>query len=163
MLNEQNDRLFEIDSESELRNYEIFQFLGSELQYSRKFYKAEIGGKIVGILNGGHGIKPQIEKIFDGLYIISTDMNIYLFNVQLQKIIDRKLDSIIYKIHIHSTGVIVACELDFYSLDLLNLNINWHTPFPSIITDFNIDQERIQIVTDGCVKYLIDLSNGNFC
>jgi len=155
-------KLFEVDSESELKNI-TRTILSTQAVSPRKFYKLEIGNTTIGILNEGYGMKPRIENISNGTYIISTDMNIYLFNAPLQKIIDRKLNSLVYEMYVYSEEIIVACELDFYSLDLLNLSINWHTSFSDVVTDFSINQYKVHIMTDDEAEYVVDLSNGNFC
>lgn len=83
-------KLFEVDSESELKNQENILLLIPNSEYQRKFYKIEIGNTILGVINEGHGIIPKIKEITEDIYLISSDFSIYFVDKCRQMVVEKK-------------------------------------------------------------------------
>jgi len=160
IIDNQDYKLFEFDSESELKNQGDVLILPLDIESPRKFYKIEIGNTVLGFLNGGHGIKPQVKRISNVLYSVSTDMDIFLVNIELEDIINKRLESIIYEVYPYSEVIIIICELDIYCVNYQELSIQWHIPIDDIITDYRINGDNIYVMTD-VTEYSIDLVTGN--
>ena len=91
LLDAPHFKLFEVDSESELKNQENILLLNPKIDYPKKFYKIEIGNTILGVLNEGHGIIPKIKEITgEDIYLISSDFSVYFIDINRQKIIEKK-------------------------------------------------------------------------
>lgn len=146
----------QLDSESELRDY-INQsegvMLGKQIENPSKYYQVELDlyGEecTIGILNGGHGIEPQV-KLIDSKLIITSDQMLYIFNVKTRTLTNTlEFDSLIYDVIIpqNTEVIIVVCELDVECITNKGSTI-WSRQSDDIIIDYTLKDDVITVITE---------------
>lgn len=148
--------IVQMDSESELRDY-INQregvMLGEQTENPSKYYQVELDlyGEecTIGILNGGHGIEPQV-KIIEPELIITSNHMLYIFNVKTRTITNTlEFDSLIYDVIIpqNTEAIIVVCELDVGCITNKGSTI-WSWQSDDIIIDYTLKDDVITVITE---------------
>jgi|SRR5690625_3872261 len=148
--------IVKMDSESELRDY-INQsdgvMLGEQIENPSKYYQVELhlyGEECtIGILNGGHGIEPQV-KIIEPELIITSDHMLYIFNIKTRTITNTlEFDSLIYDLITpqNTEAIIVVCELDVGSITNKGSTI-WSWQSDDIIIDYTLKDDVIAVITE---------------
>lgn len=154
--NGSNYKIFEVDSESELKvlcNKNQTTILGLDAESAKKFYLIEIQhqntDKCYGLINGGHGIEPSVTKIEKrDLAVISSDKSVYLVN--FNKVTQIVCESLVYNVFLiqsDPTHILIVCELEVRCLSLDGFQI-WRYDC-DIINDFTLHENHIEILTDN--------------
>jgi len=168
--NGSNYKVFEIDSESELKalcNEKQSTILGLDTESKKKFNLIEIQHQnteiTYGLICGGHGIEPSVTKIEKrDLAVISSDKSVYLVDLNSHNSIKQvSCESLVYDVFPIQSGhnqILIICELEVRCLSLDGFQ-TWRYDC-DIINDFKLFENYMEIYTcDGVAK--ISLEDGS--
>lgn len=168
--NGSNFKIYEVDSESELKalcNEKESTILGLDTESKKKFNLIEIQHqnteRIYGLIYGGHGVEPSVTKIEKkDLAVISSDKSVYLVDLNSHNNIKQvSCESLVYDIFpIQSdpNQILIVCELEVRCLSLDGFQV-WRYDC-DIINDFKLFENYLEILTDdGDTK--ISLEDGS--
>ncbi|WP_251862285.1 hypothetical protein [Clostridium sp. Marseille-Q2269] len=168
IMNSVEFNMYELDSESELREYIRVNegiIVGNDVQVKKKFYMieqlTENMKKFIGILNEDHGILPIIVKLKNiDVIVLASDRSIYIINLRKNEIIKNILcDSIIFELMIkeNEDKMFILCELGIQCLTTEGDKI-W-TYNSEVISDFTFYDNYVKLTVED-VDYKISLLNG---
>lgn len=163
-----NYNLYELDSESELIEYVRINngvIVGNNVQVKSKFYIIEYlindVKNVVGIINEGHGIIPNIVILKKtDVAILMSDKSIYFYDLKTNKVIKCIMcDSLIFElINYENVGMLyIVCELGILCLTTKGKKV-WSYD-SDIISNFEFHDKYINITVED-IEYKISLFNG---
>ncbi|WP_368294547.1 hypothetical protein [Dehalobacter sp. TBBPA1] len=161
-------KLYELDSESELREYIRANkgiTVGNDAQVKRKFYVIENLNdnvkKVVGILNEGHGIIPTIVKFKNtDAVVFTSDKSIYFFDTKKNEVTKTLLCySLIFDVVTRENEgkMFIICELGIQCLTITGDKI-WAYD-SEIVSDFAFYDDYVKLTVED-IDYKISLLNG---
>lgn len=168
IMNSFEFRLYELESESELKEYVRVNkgiIVGNDAQIKNKFYVIEHltdeVKKIVGILNEGHGIMPTAVKIKNtDVAVLTSDKSIYIFSLKKNEIIRKIIcDSLIFDVVTRDNEgkMFIICELGIQCLTTAGDRV-WAYD-SEIISDYDFHENYIKLIVED-TDYKISLING---